>query len=318
MNDTTTSPAAPAPAPGRPDGAGALLRGRHVSRARRFRNGLATTVIWGAVVLALVPLALIVWQVVSEGGAQLSFAFLTEDIPPQRRLGPGMGPAVFGTLMITAVATFIAVPLGILGAVYLHEYGRKNRTARSIRFLANVMSGVPSIVMGLFIYVTVVLLTGKQTGLAGSLALAALMLPIVIRSTEEMLRLVPDEMRSASYALGGRRWRTIVSIVLPAALPGIVSGSLLAVARAAGETAPVLFVIGAVRALNVSWNPLSWVEQLLGPNTTLAAQIFSNAKTGFEGANQRAWGAALTLIILVFVFTVAARLVSRRFSMKMG
>jgi phosphate transport system permease protein len=216
-----------------------------------------------------------------------------------------MGPAIVGTLVITGVATLMAVPLGILAAVYLNEYGKNNRLATVIRTMADVMTGVPSIVMGLFIYTIWVLQFG-YSGFAGALALACLMLPIVIRSAEEILRLVPAGLREASLALGASRARTIVTVVLPAAVSGIVSGSLLAVARAAGETAPLLFTIGAAR--NRNWHIFS------GANTALSAQIFRNAQLPFAGAQDRAWGAALTLIVLVVVLTVLARIVTKRFS----
>ena len=160
-----------------------------------------------------------------------------------------MGPAIVGTLMITGMATLIAVPLGVMGAIYLHEYGGQCTFARLVRFMAMVMTGVPSIVMGLFIYV-VWTLNFKLQGFGGALALACLMLPIVINASEQMLKLVPNELREASYALGATKARTVLTIVLPAASSGIVSGSLLAVARAAGETAPLLFTIGAARVLN--------------------------------------------------------------------
>ena len=221
-----------------------------------------------------------------------------------------MGPAVFGTLLITFAATVMAVPLGILGAVYIVEYGAKGRLASLIRFLADVMAGVPSIVMGLFIF-TVWVLPLKAKGLSafsGSLALGCLMLPIVIRSTEAMLRLVPRELREASAALGARRSRTILTVVLPAALPGITSGALLAVARAAGETAPLLFTIGITFGTNASL--------FSGTNTALSAQIFTGAQSPFAGAQQRAWGAALTLIGLILILTIVARLISSRFTVR--
>ena len=221
-----------------------------------------------------------------------------------------MGPAIVGTLIITFVATLIAVPIGILGAVYLNEYGGTGIFARIVRFMATVMTGVPSIVMGLFIYVsfTVRLGTNGFQGFGGSLALAALMLPIVIRSVEEMLRLVPENLREASMGLGATKSRTIMTVVLPAALPGVMSGCLLAVARAAGETAPLIFTIGAAKALNT--NPFK------GPMAALPREIFSNAQQPFPGAQDRAWGAALTLIVLAFLLTVIARIVSSRFALK--
>jgi len=257
-------------------------------------------------VVALVPLVAIVVYVVQRGAAELTWDFLTQPIPISDRLtGPGMGPAVVGTIVITFGAAVMAIPLGILGGVYLNEYGGTNPLARLIRFLSEVMTGVPSIVMGLFIYTFWVLRTKEQNGFAGALALAALMLPIVIRTTEEMLRLVPHDLREGSYALGSRKSRTIRTVVLPTAAAGIVSGALLAVARAAGETAPLLFTVGIVTEKN--WNLFD------GPNTTLSLQIFRNAASPFPGAVDRAWGAALTLILIVFVFTIIARLVTAFF-----
>ena len=279
-----------------------------VSRARRARNRTATVMVWLSVVTAAVPLAFLVVYLIQKGAGIVDWRFLTADIPISSRLaGPGMGPAVLGTLLITGAATALAVPLGVLAAVYLNEYGGARRLAGAIRFLSDVMAGVPSIVMGLFIYTAWVLRYG-QTGFAGALALGCLMLPIVIRSAETALGLVPDELREASAALGARQSRTIVTVVVPAALPGLVSGALLAVARAAGETAPLLFTIGTVNAANPGL--------FEGTNTALAAQIFSNARQPFEAAIDRAWGAALTLILLVFVLTAVARLIARRFTVR--
>ncbi len=292
------------------DRAGQLLLEVTTSRSRRVRNQLATIWMYGAFVVAVIPLGFVIVYVAAKGGSQLSVDWFIRDVPATaRRVGPGMGPAIVGTVLITLGATLMAVPLGILGAIYLHEYGQKGRLAGLVRFMADVMTGVPSIVMGLFVYTVWTLRVGLN-GFGGSLALGCLMLPIIIRSTEEMLRLVPDELRQGSYALGSRKWRTIVTVVLPAALPGIVSGVMLAVARAAGETAPLLFTIGAARNLN-----LNLFE---GPMTSLSVQIFGNASTSFAAAQDRAWGAALTLVGIVFLCTVAARIVSSRFSLKHG
>jgi len=277
-----------------------------VSQARRFRNRVAVVSVWLSVAVAAVPLLFVLTYLVQKGAGVVSWKFLTGDIPISSRIaGPGMGPAVLGTLLITGAATALAVPLGVLAAVYLNEYGGTGRLASVIRFLSDVMAGVPSIVMGLFIYTVWVLRYG-QTGIAGALALACLMLPIVIRSAETALRLVPDELREASAALGARTSRTILTVVIPAALPGLVSGALLAVARAAGETAPLLFTIGTVTEANR--------HLLNGTNTALSAQIFVNARQPFDAAIDRAWGAALTLIVLVFLVTAGARLVARRFT----
>jgi phosphate transport system permease protein len=224
-----------------------------ISGSRRARNTLATVLMWLALAVALIPLGFLVFYVVQKGRKLFGWGLLTKSIPiSQRAVGPGMGPAVIGTLLITGMATLIAVPLGVLGAVYIVEYGADNRLARLIRFLGDVMAGVPSIVMGLFVYTIWVIRFHHFTGFAGSLALACLMLPIVIRSSEAMLRLVPRELREASYALGTSKSRTVVTVVLPAASAGIISGCLLAVARAAGETAPLLFTIGIVSKTNLN------------------------------------------------------------------
>ncbi|HJZ28537.1 MAG TPA: phosphate ABC transporter permease PstA, partial [Streptosporangiaceae bacterium] len=210
-----------------------------------------------------------------------------------------------GTIEITALATVMAVPLGVLGAIYLSEYGGRNWLAAFIGFLADVMTGVPSIIMGLFIFTIWVLHFGLS-GFAGALALGCLMLPIVIRSSYEILRLVPDSLREGSYALGATKSRVTVTVVLPAAIGGIVSGVLLAVARAAGETAPLLFCIGAAETANP--NVFS------GANTALPSQIFANANQPYVGAAARGWGAALTLIAICFILMIAARLVTARFA----
>jgi len=276
-----------------------------VSPARRLRNGLATGAMWFALAAALIPLGFLIYYVLRRGTEIFGLHFLTSPIPvSQRVIGGGMEPAIVGTLLITGMATLIAVPLGVLGAVYIVEYGADNRLARVIRFLADVMAGVPSIVMGLFIYTIWVVRFRHFTGFAGSLALACLMLPIVIRATESMLRLVPRELREASYALGTSKSRTILTVVLPAAAGGIVSGCLLAVARAAGETAPLLFTILIVFKNNFNL--------FKGTNTTLSAQIFTNANQPYVGAQQRAWGAALTLLLIVLTLSVLARVVSNR------
>jgi len=250
----------------------------------------------------------VLYTVISKGAGAISWQFLSgSPIPPNiMPLGiGGMGPAVVGTLIITGFAALIAIPLGVLGAVYINEYGGKGWLARLISFMADVMTGVPSIVMGLFIFAIWVLHFG-YSGLAGSFALACLMLPIVIRSTYEMLLLVPNQLREASYALGATKARVTLTVVLPAAVGGIVSGALLAVARAAGETAPLLFVILTVEATNSNL--------FSGANTALSTQIFVNAQSPYVGAEARAWGAALTLIVISFLLMLIARIVTARFT----
>jgi len=274
---------------------------------RRAKNQIMTILMVIAFVIAMVPLAFVLVTVIAKGASVISWSFLTSGIPVNvapANVG-GIGPAIAGTIEITALATVIAVPLGILGAIYINEYGGKGIVARVVRFMSDVMTGVPSIIMGLFIF-TLWTLHFQYSGLGGALALACLMLPIVIRSSEEMLKLVPDSLRQGSYALGATKSRVTLTVVLPAAVGGIVSGSLLAVARAAGETAPLLFTIGTITAVN--WNVFS------GSNTALPLQIFSNASSPFVGAQARGWGAALTLMVIAFAAMIAARLVTARFA----
>jgi len=278
---------------------------------RTTKNTLVLGLMGLAVVLIAIPLVAVLWSVISRG-ATIAFQafpdFFTHEIPVvSRRPGPGMGPAILGTLLSTGGATLIAVPLGILGAVYLHEYGGTRKFARLVRFMSTVMTGVPSVVMGLFVYLTWTLSFG-YSAFGGALALACLMLPVVIASTEQMLRLVPAQLREAAYALGTTKSRTILTVVLPAALPGIVSGSLLAIARAAGETAPLLFAVGAATA----YNPHLFSEA----NTALSVQIFANANSSFPAAQERAWAAALTLVLLTFIVTLVARAFTARLALK--
>ena len=313
------------------------LTGGTLGTGRRLRNGAASVLMVVAFLAAAVPLAVMGAQVFSQGvSAVTSGGWWTNPIPETGRadladneqlqdLGfgepaagaaestgdssvqLGMAPAIVGTILTVLGASLLAIPLGIMGAVYLHEYGKTGRLAKLIRFMTDVMTGVPSVIMGVFIYTIWVLPRGVdgRSAWAASLALACLMLPIVVRSTEEMLRLVPDNLREASAALGTRTWKTTIKVVLPAALAGITSGSLLAVARAAGETAPVVFVIGFVKTTN-------W--RFTGQNTTLSAQIYSQQQNGGALSTELAWGAALTLVAIVLVLTLVARAISRRFS----
>jgi phosphate transport system permease protein len=284
---------------------------RDPSGWRRTKDRLATGGMIFAFLCMLVPLGFVLVTVIAKGASTITWQFLTNGTIPPNILPVtigGMGAAVVGTLEITALASVIAIPLGILGGVYLNEYGGNRPLARLLSFLSDVMTGVPSIVMGLFIFTIWVAGPGHfgYSGFAGSLALACLMLPIVIRSTYEMLRLVPDSLRQGSYALGATKARVTLTVVLPSAVGGIVSGALLAVARAAGETAPLLFTILTVESTNT--NVFS------GANTALATQIFVNATQPYDGAVDRAWGSALTLIAIAFIVMIVARLVTARFN----
>jgi phosphate transport system permease protein len=275
---------------------------------RRTKNRIATTVMVVCFVVVIIPLGFVLYTTIAKGASAISGSFLTGAIPPS--VAPagegGIWPAILGTIEITALAAAMAVPLGVLGAVYLNEYGGNNWLSRFIGFMADVMTGVPSIVMGLFIFSIWVLRFGFS-GLAGAFALGALMLPIVIRSTYEMLRLVPDALRHGSYALGASKSRVTLTVVLPAAAGGIVSGVLLAVARAAGETAPLLFTI-------LGGTTLANANVFSGANIALPFLIFTNASSPYPGAQQRGWGAALTLIAIAFILMIAARVVTARFA----
>ncbi len=281
---------------------------REPSGWRRTKNQIATGGMWVAFAVMLVPLGFVLFTVIAKGASAITWQFLTNGTIPVNVLPVtfgGVGPAVVGTLIITGFAALMAIPLGVLGGVYINEYGGNHLLARVINFFADVMTGVPSIVMGLFIFTIWVLHFG-YSGLAGSFALACLMLPIVIRSTYEMLRLVPDSLREASYALGATKARVTLTVVLPAALGGIVSGALLAIARAAGETAPLVFTILVTQTTNTNL--------FSGANTALSTLIFQNATQPYIGAQDRAWGSALTLIAIAFILMIVARLVTARFA----
>jgi phosphate transport system permease protein len=259
-----------------------------------------------AVVLALLPLASVLYFTVTKGLARFGGYFLQHSM---RGVGPvdasgGAYHAIIGTLEQVGIATLIAVPLGLLAAVYTVEYGR-GRLASSIRFFTDVMTGVPSIVAGLFVYAFWVLALGRGfSGFAAALALTILMLPTVVRATEEMLKLVPDALREAALALGVPRWRTILSIVLPTASAGIITGVMLAIARVAGETAPLLLTALNFDAINV--NPFA------GQQAALPTFIFAQAGAPQQVALDRAWAGAFTLVLLILVLSLVARAIARR------
>jgi phosphate transport system permease protein len=277
-----------------------------IGARRRRSDRVARTMLAVATGLALVPLVLILFYLVKQGLGAWRPSFFTTD-PSGRFLGDpgGIRSAILGTIEIVALASAIAIPAGIGVALYLVEYGRDGRFATAVRYFVDVMTGVPSIAFGLFIYITLVLATGFGgfAGWKGSLALALLMLPIVTRSAEVALTLVPESLREAALALGAPRWRVVARVVLPTALPGLVTGVLLAVARAAGETAPLLFTATIVKETTAN---------LTAPMNSLPAQIFSDVGQAQDRLVARAWGAALTLVVMILVLTTLARLVSRR------
>jgi phosphate transport system permease protein len=281
---------------------------------RQARDRVATSVVWVAFLLAVVPLASLVWETVGRGVKVLDGYFLTHSmgVVSTSETGGGIYHAILGTLEQVGLATAIAVPIGVLTAIYLVEYGRGN-LAKAVTFFVDVMTGVPSIVAGLFILSTWILILGMgQSGFAGAMALTILMLPVVVRSTEEMLKLVPNELREASLALGVPKWRTILKVVLPTAIGGITTGVMLAVARIAGETAPVLMLVWGSNYINA--NPFS------DPQASLPMYIYLQfQQSGGEGAAyDRAWAAALTLIAFIMILNLAARGIARLKAPKSG
>jgi phosphate transport system permease protein len=277
-----------------------------VSARRRRTDRAMRALLLGGTLLALVPLVLVVFYLIQKGAGALSWSFFTTD-PTGRFLGDpgGVRSAIIGTVLIVALASAIAIPVGIGVALYLVEYGRRSLFANAVRYFVDVMTGVPSIVFGLFIYIVLVLsgVGGAFAGWKGAVALALLMLPVVTRAAEVVLGLVPDGLREAALALGAPRWRVIVRVVLPTALPGLVTGSLLAIARGAGETAPLLFTAFAVNA--TTWNV---GEQM----NSLPVQIFNDVRQAQSNIVERAWGSALTLVAMVLILTLVARLIQRR------
>ncbi len=276
------------------------------SRRRLWTDRIATGAMAAAVIIALLPVVLIFYYIIREGLAAMNWEFLTQAPPfSYRREGGGYVNGLIGTLMMVGIATVISVPLGILAAVYLVEYGGRNLLASLIRFFSDVMTGVPSVFVGLFVYTAFVVPYGFGA-LMGAAALSIIMMPIVVRSTEEMLKLVPQEIKNASYALGAAKWQTVLRIVLPSALPGITTGVLLAVARAAGETAPL--ILTALGSLTIT-------TALVGePISALPLAIFDGARTPFAAGQARAWAGAFELLAIVLVFTLLARVAASRSS----
>lgn len=273
---------------------------------RSAANKLALALLSLAVAVALAPLVGVLAYTLKEGLRDFGPRFLTHSMKGVSQMDDAGGAyhAIVGTVEQVGLASLFSIPLGLLVAVYLAEYGR-GHFAVAVRFVVDVMTGIPSIVAGLFVFAFWVLALGQGfSGLAAGIALSVLMLPIVIRSSEEMLRLVPGELREASYALGAARWRTVVSVVLPTASAGITTGVVLAIARVAGEAAPLLLTAFGFDA--IKFNPFT------GPQSSLPLYVFTQASSAFSVAVHRAWAGALTLIIIVLVLTVIARLLTRR------
>jgi phosphate transport system permease protein len=289
-------------------GSTALLGRLAVSPARRRRDRVARSAILAATLLALVPLVLIVYYLLKKGLGSWSPSFFSTDPTgntffKNSTIG-GIKSAIFGTIEMVALASALAIPLGIGVALWLVEYGRNSRFAQTVRFFVDVLTGVPSIVFGLFVYIVLVVGThSTYAGYKGSIALSLLMLPVVIRSAEVILTLVPAGLRESALALGSPRWRVIAKVVLPTALPGMVTGVLLAVARAAGETAPLLFTAASTHKTTTDLGAFM---------NSLPVQIYSDVTSPTASVVDRAWGAALTLVVLILLLNLIARLISRR------
>jgi phosphate transport system permease protein len=278
-----------------------------ISARRRNTDRAARGLLLAATVVALVPLVLVVYYLLKRGLGAISWHFFSTD-PTGAFIGDpgGIKSALLGTIEIVALAAVIAIPFGVGVALYLVEYGKDSRFAATVRYFVDVMTGVPSIVFGLFVYITLVIGGFGGTGYAawkGSIALGLLMLPVVTRSAEVVLNLVPDALREAALALGAPRWRVVARVVLPTALPGLITGSLLAIARAAGETAPLLFTSAIVLGTNFN----------LGQRTnSMPIQIFNDVGQAQDRLVTRAWGTALTLVAMILILNLAARLIARR------
>lgn len=263
---------------------------------RKLVDKVMTAVAYVCAFLAFIPLVAITFEVVRRGLPAWDLDFFT-GLPSTYGDGGGMSNAIIGSVIIVGMAGLMAIPVGILSGIYLAEYG-DNRLGNALRFVADVMTGAPSVVIGILAYSVFVVATGRSAAIFGSVALAILVLPVIVRATEEIIRLVPDDLNEASLALGIPRWKTILRVVVPAALGGIVTGVILAMARAAGETAPLLFAIGSSNFLNT--NPLD------GPMAALPVIIYQQSAYGGE-VRQNAWGGALLLFLVVVVLNLMAR-----------
>ncbi|WUV77759.1 phosphate ABC transporter permease PstA [Streptomyces sp. NBC_01477] len=293
--------------------AGSYAITARVEGRRQAKDRVATSLIWSSFILAVIPLYSLVETTVSKGADVVDGTFLSHSMNNVLTINPGGGVyhAIIGTLEQVGIATVIAAPLGMLTAIYLVEYG-KGALAKWVTFFVDVMTGIPSIVAGLFILSVwfVVVGSAPASGFAGSLALALLMMPVVVRSTEEMLKLVPNELREASLALGIPKWRTTVKVVLPTAVGGITTGIMLAIARIAGESAPIALLVFGSAVINT--------DPFKDPQSSLPYYIFEQYNNGNQPSYDRAWGAALVLIAFVMILNLIARLISRWKAPKAG
>jgi phosphate transport system permease protein len=269
---------------------------------RRVTSVVMTGLCTFSVVLALIPVVMILTFVISKGAGSINWAFFTEMPKPVGETGGGMANAILGTLTLCGLAAIFAVPIGVLSGLYVAEY-HGTRFASVVRFAADALNGVPSIVVGIFVYAIAVLPFKQFSALAGGLALGVMMIPMIMRTTEELLRLVPVSLKEGALALGASHTRTVFTVILPAALPGILTGIILAFARIAGETAPLLFT---------SFNNRFWSTDVTQPIGSLTVQIYTYAIAPYEDWHRQAWAGALVLVVLVLTCSLIARLATRR------
>lgn len=281
---------------------------RSLQKPRTFFSLLMSGVVTAMTLLALIPLFSVLWMLFWRGGRKLSMALFTQLPPAPLEEGGGFGNAIAGTLIMVGLAALLSVPLGILTAVFLAQARRENRLASAARFAAKVLTGFPSILAGVFAYGTVVLITGGFSALAGGLALSILMLPTITLTAEDAIRMVPDKMKEAAVGMGATNTQTVWMVLLPTALPGILTGVMLAVARAAGETAPLLFTA----LFSNYWPTRGGHVALMQPTASLAVLIYNFASMPFENQVEMAWAAALVLVLLVLVVNLIGQSLSRR------
>ncbi|HSR76354.1 MAG TPA: phosphate ABC transporter permease PstA [Xanthobacteraceae bacterium] len=272
------------------------------SEGRALRNGILTIGAWAVALIAAVPLVSVLYMLIVHGGARLSLDLFTELPPAGFELGGGFGNAIIGTVVMVLIATIISVPIGVLAAAYLAELGPDSQLGRVSRFLAKVLTGFPSILAGVFVYAVIVLAMGGYSAIAGGISLSILMLPTVVLTAEEAMKMVPRKMKDAALGMGCTRTQMIWKIVLPTALPGILTGVMLGVARVAGESAPLLFT-----ALFSNY----WLRSLSEPTASLSILIYNFSSMPFDNQIELAWAASLVLVLIVLVFNVLSRLFGR-------
>jgi len=280
---------------------------RSVFERRALRNGLLTAGAWAAAIVAGIPLVSVLYMLIVRGGARLSWEALSTLPPAGFEMGGGFGNALVGTVVMVGLASLLSIPVGVMAAVYLAELGPGSRLSRTARFATKTLTGMPSILAGVFAYAAVVLVTGTYSAPAGGLALAVLMLPTVVLTAEEAIKAVPKITRDAAYGIGCTRTQVIWKVLLPTALPGILTGVMLAVARAAGETAPLLFT-----ALFSSYWLFDGGAKLMQPTASLAVLIYNFSGMPFDNQIELAWAASLVLVLIVLIINVVSRLVGQR------